>query len=248
MNKLNLLPKLASVGVAALGAITSINIISMPSQAASFEDGSTLEWDNGTDSFIDEVEFSDGDVFDVVFSPSAFGGVAAVFIESGSFSPYFIPGTTYTINGGAGATGDFVFSNLVTPPAPGVVVEAVYELANPLTFVFEPVEVPGASVTATLAAGSNFLGELFPDGSVDFELEGGVDGAEWLVTINDPNLPMDIGPQFAVSSVLEFGQTDGSPGGGYVAEATMGVPEPSMVLGLLAVSGLGFGLKGKKKS
>ncbi len=245
----------------ALGVLTGVGITAAPAQAAGFTQTSTLEWDNGTSNFRDDAAttFDPADVddtFNVTFSPASITGEAAVFAASGDFAPYFNLGSVYTVNGGLGATETFIIdkASIITV---GSAIEAEFTLDNDLQFIFEPVDVPGASVTATLPQfqqngdPTKFLGELIQDGSVEFELEEG----EWEFVINDPGLGADpIIEGTAASSVMEFGQDAFSTvGGNYGADGTVvvvanGVPEPASILGLLAVGGLGLGLKRKKQS
>ena len=68
-----------------------------------------------------------------------------------------------------------------------------------------------------------------------------IDGQEY--NIGDDDFPV-------IGEELTFGQAVGSEGdgGGYQGEVVVGVtaPEPATILGLLAVGGLGLGLKRKK--
>ncbi len=207
----------------------------------------TLEWDNGTDDFIDEV--TDGTTltqgsFDVIFSPASLGGQAAVFIADGHFAPFFNPPELVGIVPLDSAIGNFSFlANTVIPG--GFLDAAIYQLTENLVFNFD------SGVTATLSTGSEFEGLLTADGSVEFDLISGVNNGEWEFFLPDnPDTPeFDPKTIFADSSVFEFGQTAGSTAGGYLAEGTdVKTPEPGTILGLLAVSGLGLGLKRKKKS
>ncbi len=234
MNKLNFLPKLAFTSLAS--AIAVFGITNTPVQAL---EGGTLEWDDGTDSFIGEVDFDTlGSTFDVLFSPNE---LAAVFIADGHFEPFFPgvpPGALFPL---APALGEFVNTDpdLEIPETEN---SAEFGLTSDLVFEFDN------GVVATLPQlGTVIDGELLEDGAVEFEL---IDG-EWEFDLPDnPDTP-EFDPKSIVvqSSVLEFGQTAASPGGGYIAEATkVTTPEPGTILGLLAVGGLGLGLKRKKQS
>ncbi len=255
MRKFLFSQKLAALGVAALGAIAATGIATAPAQA--FTMTSVLEWDDGTSDFVEDATavFNGGantsnpngpinlDTFDVTFSPFSLGETAAVFIADGDFAPHF-PGLPdfFDIVPSDSAVGTFglkldgVYNT--NPPATGIDIAAEFELQNTLTFTFDTDGIAGASaddVTATLAAGSLFLGELKDDDAVEFELELG----EWEFTI--PGMSAT-----AFSSTFEFGQVAQSSGGGYQAEGIVGVPEPGTILGLLAVGGLGLGMKRKK--
>lgn len=250
MNQTNLLQKLAPVGVAAFGAISVIGIAAAPAQAAGFTQTSTLEWDNGTSDFVDDVvEIFDefGNVgaptsFDVTFSPGSLGGQAAVFFATGDFGPFFTPPPLPQFFDVSGADATFVINS--TPIMVGVDLEAEFLLDGPLTFEFDARD---ASVTATLPDETPFLAQLLPDGSVEFELEDG----EWEFVI-DPNADGEENIMGrARSSVIEFGQDALAPNGSYAAQGTAtrrAVPEPTTILSLLAVGGLGLGLKRKKQA
>jgi len=223
----NKLTKILS-GVAVLGIATAI---AAPAQAFTVE--STLEWDNGTDDFNAEVDFTGGNTFDVVFSPAALGGVSAVFIATGDFAPYFqVPPPTF-IPLLPPPTGSFTYVDETLTPG---IFE--YSLDSDLTFTFDTTaQGNGSPVTATLPAGSIFLGEVGPGNSVEFELESG----QWEFTLPNGHTGT------AFSSVFEFGDLPTTGGGTYDAEGVVGVPEPASLLGLLAVGGLGLVSKLKKQ-
>jgi hypothetical protein len=234
MNKLNSLVKLAIASAA--GTITAIGITAVPAQAQALE--GTFEWDNGTDSFIGEVDLTTlGNTFDVQFSPD---DIAAIFIASGDFANFYTPPLLEDLVP-SGPTGTFENVLVIADPLPpGVVAEAEYELSNDLVFTFDTDDSGDASagdLVATLEAGALFLGEEILDGSVEFELVIG----EFL--LDAPGFDTTT----ADASAFEFEQTPGSPGGGFVAQTTIAVPEPGTILGLLAVGGLGLGLKRKKQ-
>jgi hypothetical protein len=245
MKKFNFL----SLGMASLGSIAALGIATAPAQALV---GGTLEWDNGTSDFIDGATASFGNVgdsFDVIFSPD---DVAAVFIADGHFEPFFNPPELVPLVPPGGVLGTFENIQVLDPPfPPGVDAEAEYQLTNDLVFTFDidgSGDVSGGDLVATLAAGSEFLGELLVDDAVEFEKTIG----EWEFSIpefiDDDGNVIEAKTFFSNSSILEFGQTAGASGGGYIAEATKGVPEPGTIIGLFAVGGLGLGLKRKKQS
>ncbi len=225
MNKLNFLP----LGLASLGSIAALGIATTPVQAQT----STFEWDDATSDFVEDATgaFTPGGSFDVEFSP---GGIAAVFIANGIFDLFDeIPTLVNTVP----TIGTFSFLQDDTTP-PG---QAEFVLDNQLTFEFDINEDGLSDLIGFLPEDSPFLGILNADGSVEFDLEsGGI--AEWTAILPDGTTVI------ADSSVFEFGQTAGSSGGAYIGELTVTTPEPTTILGLLAVSGLGLGLKGKKKS
>lgn len=259
MNQINLLQKLTPVGFAAFGVVTVTSISVVPAQA--FTLGiHTLEWDNGTSSFVEEAApiFENnlgnsldnpapvGGDFDVTFSPESLGGLAAVFIATNDFGEFFNPPEFVPVDPSF-ATGTFeIISEAIDING---VLEAEFELVesgSPLIFAFDVADTPSNfadDVIATLSPGTKFLGELLANGAVEFELEQG----EWVFAIpSDPGVGTE-----AASSEFEFGQTAFSPGGGYQAEGDVVVsaraPEPTTILGLLTVGSLGLGFKRKKQ-
>ncbi|MGB5769821.1 MAG: PEP-CTERM sorting domain-containing protein, partial [Crocosphaera sp.] len=143
------------------------------------------------------------------------------------------------------ATGTFGNFMADVPPIDGTQASGSFDLLNNLVFEFDSgiVGDPTDNVVATLRADAEFEGELLEDDAVEFELLLG----EWEFFLPATD-EFDEKTLFAESSILEFGQSAGSIGGGYVAEGTdIKVPEPASLLGLLAVGGLGLGLKRKKQ-
>ncbi len=243
MNKLNSLTKLAISGIATIAAT---GITTVPAQAVG--EISTLEWSGLTSDFIDEATdaFNSGidSTFEVSFSPDEF---AAIIIASGHFAPFFPtvpPVDVFPVTSGPVSFRLTAFE----PPLPGTTFTADFELEEDLIFNFDT-PVSEDLVIGSLGAGATFAGELLETGAVEFELETGVFIIDQLP--DNPETP-EFDPKFNItseSSIFEFGQTVGSEGGGYIAETTdIKVPEPASILGLLAVGGLGLGLKGKKKS
>ena len=245
MNKSHLLQKLAPLPFAAFGVIVFTGITTAPAQAFTLD--STLEWDDATSDFWDDVNLDDvGDIFSVTFSPADLGGEAASFINTGDFAPFFTdPDNLYPINNGAGATGTFqnlgpgAIGSLPALPAS----ESYLELTNDLVFNF------GNGVTATLPDGSIFVGLQEPDTSFEFDLEGGavIDGvlSEWIFNIDGDT-------RIARFSNFEFGDLPPEDGGNFAAEGFIEgetrVPEPASIIGFLTIGGLGLGLKRKKQS
>ena len=252
MNKTNLLQKFAPLGVAAFGTISVIGITTAPVHAGQ------LSWTDGTSEFFEDVLFdpsttpvgTDLDDFSVTFNP---GTQVSVFTANGEFNPAFPsidPSNPqfFTVNPSTGDFTEGVYLGLVAG-----VPEFEYELEDDLVFDF------GNGVEVTYAAGSTFLGEfdLAPDGitieGVEFELEQSAEGTN--VTIGnqeyyepgDPNFDSD----FPLTGLtLTFDEPAGGTFGEYSAGTTVAstVPEPTTILGLLAVSGLGLSLKRKKQS
>ena len=220
----NKLTKILS-GVAVLGIATAI---AAPAQAFTVE--STLEWDNGTSDFRNQVSFTTpGNTFSVDFSPASLGGQAAIFIATGDFAP-IVGSTPVLVPVTQPATGNF---QLIGETGIGTGIFE-YTLLNNLVFDFN-----GAAegIVATLPAGASFLGEIGPGNSVEFELE---EPTEWVFQIPGHT-------ETAFSSVFEFGDLPTAGGGTYDAEGVVGVPEPASLLGLLAVGGLGLVSKLKKQ-
>ncbi len=259
MKKPYLLQKLAPVGVATFSALSVFGIQAVPAHAVGFTAPlSTLEWDNGTSSFVEEAAplFIDnlgdslnnpapvGGDFSVTFSPQSLGGVAAVFIATGNFDDFFEPPELVDIIESLQSATTFeIVSEAVDING---VLQAEFELTNDLIFPFDvsgpPADFFDDDVFARLLIGDRptFLGQLLPNGTVEFELEKG----DWVFGIPpDPS----VGTR-ATSSEFIFGQAALAPGGGYQAEGVVTTPEPATILGLLAVGGLGFGLKRKKQS
>ena len=242
-------PQFLTQIIPAIAVIAGVGIAAAPAQAADFNAPlSTLEWDDATTDFNPEATavFDGGagntETFDVTFSPESLGGVASVFIATGDFDPYFNPPEFVPVSGATGTFG-LVSGGVFNPdpPADGIATAAEFELQNALTFTFDTTASGnGSPVTATLPEGTEFLGELKDDGAVEFELELG----EWEFTL--PNGVTGT----AEDSVFEFGDLVGEAGGTYGAEGEVvhaGVPEPTTILGLLAVGGLSLGLKRKKQ-
>ena len=241
----------AFLGSLAVGAITATFIASAPAGAVSLV--GSLEWTNGTSSFLEQVDADTFNTlnatFDVTFSDL---GTFASDFSTGDFNPFF--GTPPQAVGDVfEPVGPITFRNieLIDPPFPsGIEDEAVFRNDDVIVFRFDTATLPDGDdgvtgpVTATLA-NSTFLGELREDGAVELELADG----EWV--FDAPNEP-GFDSTMAFSSVFEFGQDAGSPRGTYDASGStrdMGkVPEPASILGLLAVGSLGMALKCKKQS
>lgn len=224
-------------GAAAIALIAGVGIAAAPAQAG------TLEWGDGTSDFfsdfvdvdLDDLEGTLPDDFSVIFSPDSLGGQAAVSIATVEFAPFFDVPPLELVDLVSPPTGNFEF---IEGSVDGLTFE--YELQNNVVFEFDN------GVEVVFGAGEIFLGDL--------EVEGdSVVGVEFLeetiasdVTI--PGIPAD--ELIAGAEELTFGSV--SPdGGGYQGEVVVSgttTPEPTTILGLLAVGGLGLGLKRKKQS
>ena len=248
MNRNNLLHKLTPVGVAAFGVISITSISTPPAQAADLN--GQLSWTNGSLILPEgaaQDAFNNGGSFTATFSPEVVSD-ALVSTATGDFDDFLDSGTLYSINSGSGAPGTFTRNTIPIPdPINPDLLEAEFTLQNDLIFEFFDVSTDTTTgVVMTLEAGSTVEG-LFDtnDGSIEFALESlpGT-GDEWLgQTFTD-------GPNFAVSSVFEFGITALATEGTFEADAVFveHVPEPTTILGLLTICGLGLGLKHKKQS
>ncbi len=240
MNKLNLLSKLAIAGT--LGMIGTVGV------TATSADASTggVAWTVFTNDFIDQLNpdldvpplDDPPDTFNLIFGDG--GAATSINSTSGKFinwlgdaPPSFsinVPEVTVELQQSIPLDG--------TPPA-----LAVYTAVNDETFDFSSGLLPTASITSlewVVPMGTQFLLTGLTENSANVSLcvetcEGRpfwlADGEE-LHAIN--NIAVEVDPQQAQSS----------------ASSTLikKAPEPGTVLGLLAISGLGFGLKRKKQS
>ena len=233
MNQTNLLQKLAPLGAVAFGAISIIGIAVDSAQAQTI--GGTLGWQDNTTNF---VPIGDGlnplnESFEVTFNTELVNvNIATGYFEDelGINAPVLVSVPT--------TTSGFTFeSNVGLPPN-----EAFYKNDSNLEFDFNSL-VPG--LKATLPAGAIFQLEQEPDGAVSAELLGGEnEESEWLFDIPD------LGIIKAEDSVFLFGDLVGQAGGTYANEGEIerdSIPEPSTILGLVAVGGLGLALKRKKQ-
>ncbi|VEP12357.1 conserved hypothetical protein [Hyella patelloides LEGE 07179] len=242
--------KLAPVGVAVFGAIAviaGIGITAAPAQAGS------LQWADGASSFFDEVNPVAGDTFSVTFSPD---NLTFVGTANGEFVPPFPAAPPPFVQSVDSALGNFEFVSSL-PLVDDVVQEFKYELTNDLVFDFNN------EVVVTYAAGSLFQGEF------DVPLGGGpIEGVEFEaielagVTVVTPGQTYNLGePDFPVTGSAFVFEDIPDGAAGYsgsvsvtvteISEPPPGtlaeIPEPTTILGLFAVCGLGLGLKCKKQ-
>jgi hypothetical protein len=222
--KNNQLTKNIVSGAAAIGVLAGVGIAAAPAQA------SQLEFDDGTDDFFAEVNPIDDNAFDVVFSPD---GLATSFSATGQFEEFFpVTPALYSLTP---ATGNFTYTG-VGDGTIGSPME--YTLDNNLVFAFTN------GVSLTLEAGSEFAGEFdFDNGTpigVGFEID--FDEGSFFTIPGEGIVP-------TTSFEMTFGDIAESGGGEYgVVASKEVVPEPASILGLLAVGGLGLGLKRKKQA
>lgn len=248
MNKLHLLQKLAPVGVVAISAIAVTGIATAPAQAATFPQGfHALGWDNGTSQFyndaVDSLNSGAGS-FSVDYCLT--DCEADVSIADGEFGRFFDPLEIVPLASTPTAT--WQYNNAV--PIAGFDLAAEFTLVDsPLEFEFisQQTDTSGQIVTATLENAVIEGGRRADDGALEFELISG----EWEFTAPNPDDAFDPFEGTSQSSVFEFGITSADVSGGvYDAQGEIQhnqIPEPTTILGLLTISGLGLGLKRKKQ-
>ncbi len=230
----NFLQKLAPLGVATLGAIAATGIATAPALAVG-----TLGFSNGASDFFEDVNpgqvNGERDTFTVIFSPDETKlplgdnlGSTAVSTANGHFAPPFTPAPPLGLVDLVPVTADFRW---VSGNANGIF---TYELENEITFNF-----PNEGVTVTWAAGTQFDGEFGPDNGVGF-----VEVAE-----NDLPTVTGIASTNVIADEISFQDVLGEGGAEYEASVVTGekVPEPTAVLGLLTIGGLGLGMKRKQE-
>ena len=245
MKKTGLLKKLSPLGVATLGAISVIGITTSSAQAGQ------LSWENGATEFFSQVNNGGtrptGD-FDIIFSDQDVALISTATDEfampEGPFPPV-PPNAPFAFTDpslDAPATfldmGAFGGSSIIT----------LYELQDDLVFDF------GNGVEVTYGAGSEFLGEFdfAPDGitieGVEAELEIAAAGTQ--VEINGDVYGFDTDPDILTGITLTFDEPAQGIASEYSAGVTVSsnaVPEPTTILGLLTIGGLGLALKCKKQ-
>ncbi|MDJ0633252.1 MAG: PEP-CTERM sorting domain-containing protein [Xenococcaceae cyanobacterium MO_188.B29] len=239
--KNNTLTDSLASGAAAIALIAGVGIAATPAQA------STLGWSNGTSDFFNGVGNPN---FQVIFSPDVTqdplnDGIGAASIDNadGVFVPPFQGAPPIFLESIQEAVGNF---DIVVDGGTGIGATGIYELADPLTFVFPDItpENGAPEVSVTWDAGTEFDYIFDTDNSVEFRLAA-----------SQP-APMVTGIDFEDETFLDDGLEfeDGSlpAGGEYLAEVEYNngptVPEPGTILGLLAIGGLGLGLKRKQQS
>ena len=245
MNKLNTLSKLAIAGIA--GAVSAVGIVTTPAEASRLTPESSIGWQESTSSFAPEVNPSDPiaeppDEFTVTFSND---NNAIIQGPSGDFDIWF--NDNQNLDPFPAVTVTFIQREPAddTPPT-----NAVYRAVTDFEFDFTDSLPDGAAkpdgtelteLRFIVPEETQFLLDTFTPGTdAAFNLcfETCVDRPYWLVNgkRNDARTTFnfqDLGggtPQYGVVSVIT------------------GVPEPGTILGLLAISGLGLGLKRKKQS
>ena len=250
MNKLYLFKNFSFLGGLALGTIAATGIATTPARAAVIGE---VEWDNGTSNFFEDV-FEGGDTsvftdFQVTFSP---GDLAASFNTNGVFDPplqFADPGAPQDLDVPA-VIGFFELA----PGETGLGNTADYVLAQDLIFELSDPDTNGSVFITFTADDDEFLAakdiDVVTNNVVGVDLEEVTSRA--FVDIDqdgDGNIDLSFGPGQA-EEILTFGVLDGASFGEYGAEVIVQevvVPEPATILGLLAVGGLGFGLKPKKQ-
>ncbi|MGD1698527.1 PEP-CTERM sorting domain-containing protein [Dapis sp. BLCC M229] len=227
MRKFLFSQKFAPLGVAALSAIAATSIATAPVQAATVSNGDTAGWGNGTDDFYAGVG---NDNFSVDLNNGAFllfpsgTGIFEDFDFPEILPPAQFPITmNFTKIGGTGA---------VTDPFK-------YTLDNNVIFNLGISGDAVAPITYTQIAGSQF--DFIKDAVItegELDLNSNQNG---FYTIDGVNYQAN--ETFQLSDLATIG-----PGGEYDVEAEISsVPEPGTILGLLAVGGLGLGMKRKKQ-
>jgi len=199
-------------------ALTSVIVTTSSAQAAS------LGWSNGTsDFYFPESEIVDNHTFSVTFSPDSIGLIGSATDEfTNSFTAAPPP---YIQNLTTPAVGNFQFVDRQGS-------RFFYELTSDLAFSFDN------GVSVTWPDNTVVVGEYDETGSIQFQLSN---RDNTIPTVNGvPNL----GP-IAPTDVLQFGDSNLASDGGYNAQVDS-VPEPTTILGSLAVLGLSARFKRKR--
>ena len=250
MNPPNLFQKLAIAGVA--GAVAATSIATAPAQALK---GGDITWAGSTSDFIDGVNpnfTSFDDNFSVSFGDPV-GDDTTVFSTTGHFADtlgtippimsFDMPSDSMTLEQFDPAT----FPDPL-PPA-----TAYYRVTEQLVLDFTPKVVADnpdnvVELMYIIPENTNFL--LADDvGGVEFDLctTTCLDRPFWKKGIDeDGDGIVDLEKTFRATNVFEFEQLVGVSQGIYAAESSKAVPEPGSILGLLAIGGLGLGMKRKK--
>ncbi|MDJ0519605.1 MAG: PEP-CTERM sorting domain-containing protein [Trichodesmium sp. MO_231.B1] len=232
MRKFLFSQKFAPLGVAALSAIAATSIATAPAQAVG-----TLGFSNGASDFFQDVNPGQDDTFTVIFSPDDSKdpfddnlGSTAVSTANGHFSPPFTPAPPLGLVDLVPVTANFSWVS-GTSTNPGDIF--TYELVDAITFNF-----PNEDVTVTWEAGTIFEGT--------FNNNNGVGFVE--VSENNPPTVTGILSTTVISDEISFQDILATGGAEYEVSVATGekIPEPTAVLGLLAVGGLGLGMKRKK--
>jgi hypothetical protein len=226
-------------GATALAVLVGAGMAASPSQA------STLAWDDGTTDFFADVNPVDGDKFTLTFSPESLGGVSAVFQASGLFSPPFpvipppkfvqlIPPPTATLTYVAGSLSGDLFE---------------YTLDDDLVFQFDAdgdgSYVAANDVSVTYGAGSTFLGDFDRNSTTN-----AIEGVGFVLETELGDAVNIAGASYTPTGIeLGFEDIPAGDGGEYSALVSVApTPEPSSILGLLALGTLGAVIKRQRSN
>lgn len=266
MNKPNLLQKATPLGIVTLGTISILGIATTPVIAGSlnFEDGTSdfLQFFAGID--LNDVAGTAPDNFMVTFSPDNSqnppnDNLGSVLISNanGEFVPAFNSSPPSNLAWLTPAIGNF---NIADDPATSNVVEYTIN-GSGLRFDFpaagSPLSNPSQNVTVFIDPGSVFGVEV--NGDVGGFIEGiavellETEGDDF-VNIGGVNYPCcQIPDGNSLDGIaLTFDQAAGDNLGDYSGSVTVSshdvtTPEPTTILGILTIGGLGLSLKRKKK-
>lgn len=247
MNKSNLFHKVALAGVAV--AISATGIATAPAQALTIADGSFISWDNSTTDFFSDINFTapPSDTFSFTYEPPGFdstiGGV------TGDFATWFDTGDVVDFSAGpmSQLTANFTQIDPLPGSPPAL---AYYQLQNDVVFDFEEQlnenGFTGLDLKYVIPAGVqyNVTGQTANAVTVDFCIQTCEAIPFWIA--DDGTGPMTTG---AISTGdVEDLAVPGGGNFGIESATTEKTPEPASILGLLAIGGLGLGLKRKKQS
>ncbi len=241
MNKLNLLPKLASMGVVATSLSLS-GIMLTTNNATAAVCGFALPTDSyplsGTPPFVDPCIEGGKSITDIVVTANPFGGGQATELEFEFLQPLaneHVFDAVYEDSDNPGTPGDPVFES---GPLDYMVTYAVNILDNPNAF-FHEVEID----SITVGDGSTITKEIFSDAGMTNligEIES-IDGSAESIKLTDKFQTLYIKDTIMVAEGAALEAYDN----GFIQKEN--VPEPASILGILAVGGLGLGLKRKKQ-
>lgn len=260
MNKLNFLSKLAIAGIA--GTISTINITMTPAQASNLNIGSDLTWSGGwSPALIPQIDPIDDDEI-IQFT---LNGSATIEQTSGDFAVWLPLGIGQTEPVEFDFTGNVsqlevtwqqVTGEDILPGTPAAL--AVYQLQEDVVFDFTdefvgeilPKFLPDEEIEVTeikyvIPAGVQYLlDEFIPGEFADLSICGTTCARVPFWMVNGKNDPAFSNHGF--SEIIAAGQRNASYDSETIVVAK--APEPGTILGLLAISGLGLGLKRKKQS
>ncbi len=242
MIKNNTFSRLAQA-TAGLGLVAALGVIAAPAQAAVLN--GTLATSDGTTDFyqlfidpLNPAGQAPPPTFSVVFSPVVQGGLTVVNAATGQFDPFFSTPPLQLVSTAppeSGRAANFTFTG-------GSNAGFSYTLDNPISFSLN-------GVVKTISSGSTFTG-LVNGTSVELSLASGTAVNSTVLIPGDGTYTFN-NPQREITGLaFTFNDTPATGGGSWSGNVDLrsqeSVPEPSALLGLLAVSGLAFGLKGKK--